>query len=152
MEVLFIALLVKLLHITFLWFAFYVAEKVALDDFVTAVYVKSIDPPSLDRIVLRVFIADAVFCVMLLAGVYLLLRRSIDEPIIGGMTIIWAIAADLFLSYIISFLISLFIGRVAQSQSCCRYKDDGLRGTRAFCYTALCLSIIICLPPYFLIL
>lgn len=150
-DVFFIAMAVKLLHIVFLWFMFFLTEKIALQEFIDYVYVQGKAPPNLEWTVLRVFVADFFFCCILLGGVYVYMA-SLGETIVGGQQILWAIAADLLLAWKLSFVAVGGIAWIAQSQSCCRYKDDGLRGTRAFCYTSLILTILICLPPYYLIL
>lgn len=152
MNILFIILLAKLIHIMFLWFTFYIAEKVAIDDFITAVYVEEGEPASLMKTVLRVFISDFVFCTVFMLCLYIFMARSSDQPILGGMAILYATGSDLYMAWTLCFLLSTTIAWVSQSQSCCRYKDDGLRGTRAYCYTALCISAIVCLPPYYLVL
>ena len=151
MDIFIICLVVKLLHALFLWFMFFLAEKIALQAFITTVYVDGAEPPTLTPTVLRVFIADAVFCFILFAGVYFYISSG-EDAVIGGRHILFAIGADLLLTWKLSFIVTSGVAWIAQSQSCCRFKDDGLRGIRAFCLTSLYLSLVILGPPYYMIL
>jgi uncharacterized membrane protein YhaH (DUF805 family) len=168
MIVFFFALLtIKLFHILFLWVSFFVNEKIALDDFITKMYIEndvdgntadrggdgpsSAVPPPLWRIPLRVFISDVLAIAVIMTAVTLFARRFIDQPVVGGQKLLMLLFADILIAYVLAFAVSVLLAFISQSQSCCRYKDDGIRGIRAYSFTALAVSMIICLPPYFLI-
>lgn len=148
----FLLLACKLFHVIFLWFAFYVAEKAALDAFITRVYVEKRRPPRLEWIPVGVFSAGAVMVMFLILGSYTVLVRSLTAPLMGGYKLIWTLATDLIVAWALAFVASLASAMVSQNQTCMRYKDDGLRGIRAYCYMALCISVVISLIPYYLIL
>ena len=156
LEFLFLVFLAKLIHSLFIWSAFFVSEKIALDEYISVMYIDNdgtseIKPPALWRIPLRVFIADIVVIALIMTMIYLVVARMIEEPIVGGSKLLFMIFVDLAISYSISFIVAIALSRVSQNQTCCRFKDDGLRGIRAYCFTALCVTLVICLPPYYLL-
>jgi hypothetical protein len=153
MHVVILTYLIKVIHSVFLWFAFYVGEKVALDDFITAVYVERKSPPRLQNIVVRVFIADFIFCVVLLGALYAVLAQTNGgEPLVGGWKLFTSVVLDTFLTWKLSLVASCVVAIVAQRGTCCRYVDDGLRGTRAVFQLGVLLSLMLNAVPYFLIL
>jgi hypothetical protein len=151
MDILPAIILTKLLHIIFLWFILFVAEKTALDAFITRVYLEERDPPSLRNIVTGAFLADFIVCMVLLAGTYLVIIRTITVPLVGGSRIILGVAVDLLLSWTLSLSACLVIAVTSQKMTCLRFRDDGLRGIRAVFGTSLVMCIFICVVPYFLL-
>lgn len=142
----------KIFRALFLWLAWYVAEKVSLDAFVTSVYVERKGPPKLQSVVAWIFLADFLFGLFMLAVAYFAMARSSGgEPIVGGWRVLLTAAADLYICWQLGFFCSLAVVIVAQKQTCCRYKDDGLRGIRASFVLAFLLSLTVSAPPYFLI-
>lgn len=153
MDITLLLLVCKLIHVILLWFAFYVAEKAALDAFITKVYVEKREkPPRMEWIPTGVFVADFAAVLLLVVCAYFIIARSISAPLIGGQRLVMLLGLDLMASWFLAFMVSLVAANVAQRQSCMRYKDDGLRGIRAYCYVALCLSVVMCVIPYFYIL
>jgi hypothetical protein len=147
-----LAIVIKSVHILFLWIIFYVAEKVALDRFIHYVYIKDAKPPSLQDIAVQVFVTDSILMFLVLALVYLFVSRIIDEPLMGGNTMFINVGIDMLISIMFASLATISIAAVSQSQSCTRFKDDGLRGTRAFCELALLISVVFVALPYYMLL
>lgn len=147
-----LVLLSKVVHIMFIWFLLFIAEKCAIDAFIQGVYIESKDPPRLGKFVSWAFAFDILFCLVFTVFVYMCIARFITEPLIGGQSILIAIAFDMYVSLTLSMMASLVVAKVTQNRSCLRYKDDGLRGIRAFFLLALCISVVLCLPPYYLLL
>lgn len=156
LEFTFLLLLSKLLHMIVLWTLFYITEKITLDAFVMKMYVDNGDnpdpkPPPLWRIPVSVFAVDLLFVVLISGALLLAVRRLVTNPVIGGQTLLSMVSMDMLICYALCFAVAAILAAVAQNQSCCRYKEDGIRGIRAYTFAALCASLILCIPPYCLL-
>lgn len=140
----------KILHFAILWLVFYLSEKILLDAFINNVYVDGVDPPSIAKGFVYIFIFDFVLLIPILFGLYMYLASgSKDLP--GGKAMMTNVTLDLFISWNVAFLTCVAIAYVSESQSCCRYKDDGLRGIRAVFQINFYVAALLILPPYFLL-
>ena len=140
----------KVLHFVILWVVFYFSEKIILDSFINNVYVDGVDPPGIAKMFVYIFIFDFLFLIPVLFGVYMSIASgSKDVP--GGKNLMTNVTLDLFISWNVAFLACVAIAYVSESQSCCRYKDDGLRGIRAVFQINFYVAALLLLPPYYLI-
>ena len=167
-ELLFIVFAAKLFHMLFLWLAFWVGEKAALDAFITNMYInaplansppagessssKSNKPPSLIVLTVCIFLVDLMVFLIIPVCVYYTFARLIKVPRIGGTRVITVVMVDAAIAWFMAFVVSLAYASIAQNQSYCSYADDGLRGIRAYTSMALCTSLLLILPPYFLLI
>ena len=161
LEFLLYIFLAKAIHNTLLWVNLFINEKIAIDGFIQHMYVNSPDklgdgdeplkPPPLWYITVRVFLADYLVIALIIFILYLMYSGSLTAPVVGGRRLFLLIAVDLLLTHTISFLVCLGIASASQKQTCCRYKDDGIRGIRAYCFTALVVTLPLSLLPFYLL-
>ena len=151
---LFIVILTKVLHLSFLYAMFFIGARIAENNFIDTVYVKGLDPPSLASIVSGVFLIDFVFCAFIVAATYASFWRyatTINASVLGARSIVWAVALDLLTSWKLAFTASAGAAWVVGNTDYFYTKDDGLRGARAWGSLSWAASFVFCLPPYFLL-
>ena len=148
----FIVLTAKLFHMIFLWTAFSIMEKVALDEYVTAAYIDRTKLPSLWWVAVRVFLIDLIVLALIPTIALLAIPRFLDRPLVGGNRMVIAVTFDALAAWALGLCASVAYASVAQNQNCCRYADDGMRGIRAYVALSTAISLLLILPPYFLAL
>lgn len=156
-DFLFLLLSAKTLHMIILWLAFVVNEKIAQERFITAMYIDNTDgtdratPPPLWQLAVSVFIADSIAVALVLMALFLITSRLITDDIVGGAHLMKLVALDQLVALCLAFSVATVLANISQNQTCCRFKDDGIRGIRAYVFAALSVSIILCIPPYFML-
>lgn len=143
---------IKLLRFSVLWIALFVVEKVYQNSYVTLTLIRDQPPPDLRPMVVYALAVDLVFSVFVLV-VLGLLRSQNREPT-------YALDSDLARLFVVDYLASvavvLFVGRglaaVVQDKHLLRYRDDGLRSTRALGTLILWAAMIALAVPYYKLL
>lgn len=149
--------LAKAIHNITLWTNLFINEKIAIDYFIQTMYVEGPDkeipptPPPLWNITLRVFLVDYIVIGLIIFILYLIYTAALERPVVGASRLFFLIGADLLLSHTITGLICLGIAFTAQNQTCCRYKDDGIRGIRAYCFTSLVVILLVSSIPFYML-
>jgi hypothetical protein len=155
---------VKVLRVLVLWVALYVVDKAYQDAYVQRVLVGADPPqdpqarpkgtqapPNLAWAVPLALLGEGAFCLLLLVVLSLLKARykhPANTYVIDG-DMLALLVADYAATTSALLVLGPLLAVVVQSRRLFRYRDDGLRGIRAYCGLMLVVSaLVLALPLY----
>ena len=142
---------VKLWRIMALWVALYVMEKVFQDGYVQRVMADRKKPDQLALLVTYALCAELCATLLLLGVLALFMTRFktarntyvIDTPLFVLVAVDYVVTTGVLLA------LGVLVARAVQDPSLYRYRDDGLRGIRAYCTLMLNASVVVLAAPMF---
>ena len=142
---------IKLAEALFLWIALYLASNIIQQVYVSRVFVKNLDPPTLHRFVFT-FLSIYLTFVVVLAMVVFLIKYMFEKPgvpfVIDGNTLL-QIGGDIGGTTVLIILIGLVLAGMMMRKKYFRYKSDGLRAIRCLQELMLILGGIVLVIPFF---
>ena len=119
---------VKILRIILVYFALLVASRIQESNYVTDVYGRNKDPPSLDAMVLQVVIAMVVFDIVFIA-----VLTQVDSRVsVSGLGDLVRYVRSESLAYTLLVCATGFvISRIVTTKRYFNYRENGLRAIRA---------------------
>lgn len=161
-------LAVKVARLMVLWVALYLATKVYQDEYVERVLVQggtarpanaeeteswqdASAPPRLQGMVVYALVLDLGMS-MMLGTILLLLSAKFKQPnntfVIDGAFLRLAAVDYAAATFVISVL-GILIARAVQNPRALRFREDGMRGTRAFGTLMLYVGAVVLAIPFF---
>lgn len=154
----------KLLRWNVFWFAVYVACKAYQDKYVEKVLLGEQDtrtrahepadarpPPDLMSFVIYALALDLGICLLIATIVALVVAKfkAPDNTFILDWPLLQLAGFDYAMSTATLALLGVLLARVVQKPGIFRYREDGLRGIRAFSEVLLFSSAVVIAVPYY---
>lgn len=141
----------KIARAMVLWISLYAADKVFQDAFVQRVLASDGDPPDLRWFVPCALAIDATVMI-LLCTILSLVRNTYKLPtntFIVDAPLVLLIVKDYVATTLLILALGVALASVAQSESMFRYREDGMRGVRAFGELMLPVSFVAVSLPFY---